>query len=248
MLYQEIAADMISNHISIKEKNVLEIGGAGLEAAKKFLFYGAKHVTVTNIGHGIDKAEKAENITTMYANALQLDEVFDEPFDIIFGVAILEHIPKPEQYLHQIYNMLKPGGYVCLTGGPIWTGPRGHHVWAIGENMHYKFSDITKNPVPNWAHLLMSSSELFKELTVHLDIPSTDAKKIVEWIYNGNNINRLSSSTLRRTIYESKLNVVEYQENRQDIPNDIHKKLTIKCGIENDYGVAGIQVVLQKPL
>lgn len=247
IFYKEIPAYMLAEHTSIRGKNILEIGGgAKLESAKKFLDFGAEHVTVTNIGHGIEKAESHEKITTMYANALYLDEVFNEPFDIVYGVAVLEHIPKPEHYLQQIYKVLKPGGYACLTGGPIWTGPLGHHLWAKCETMHYRFADRASNPVPDWGHLLLSEEEMQRGLVENGLVPEKDAEKIVEWMYHTKNINRLNYSELIKSFENSQFKIIELKENKKNLSDDLKKILEMKHGEKNDYNVFGIQIVLYK--
>lgn len=247
MFYKEIPVYMLEEHTRMHGKKVLEIGGgAKLESAKKFLEFGAEQVTVTNIGHGINKAEKHDKVTTMYANALHLDETFDEPFDIVYGVAVLEHIPDPEQYLQQIYGLLNPGGYVCLTGGPIWTGPLGHHLWAKCETVHYRFADRACNPIPDWGHLLLSKDEMRNGLMVNESVPPEDADKIVNWVYHTKNINRLTHAQIIESFHNSKFQIAELKENRKSIPEELHKLLKMKHGKENDYGVFGIQVVLKK--
>ncbi len=47
----------------------------------------------------------------------------NESVDIVSSMAILEHLDNPEQYLREVYRILRPGGVLVMTIPSVWAKP-----------------------------------------------------------------------------------------------------------------------------
>jgi SAM-dependent methyltransferase len=130
--HQSSAHRVLSRYIPFKGKDVLEIGGSQSgESAEPFLKDGAASVTVTGLDRVADKEFVSGQLRFLRADALSLSSVFRPgSFDVLYGLSIVEHIPTPEVLLDEVYRVLKPGGVAYFEGNPIWSSPKGHHLWV----------------------------------------------------------------------------------------------------------------------
>lgn len=62
-------------------------------------------------------------VETVVAEAEQLPFP-DESFDLVFGHAVLHHIPDLEQAMREFFRVLKPGGVIAFCGEPSRNGDR----------------------------------------------------------------------------------------------------------------------------
>lgn len=76
-----------------------------------------------------------------------LDSIEDHSVDIVASDAVFEHIRNMPGVLQEIYRLLKPGGGLYATFGPLWNCWGGDHVSG---------SDILEN---GYNHLLLSHEE-----------------------------------------------------------------------------------------
>ncbi len=175
------------DRVDIRGKRVLEIGSDfHLASARLFMANGADSVVTTNIGDWKSDEPIPEGIEFKVCDAS--DAEFEEGcFDIIYGIAIIEHVPDFEKLCASLKKILKPGGIIYLQGCPLWAGTLGHHVWYTSQAddntpaVQYSFTE--HNPIPDWAHLAMSPDEL-TTLLIDDGIPLDDAKGIVKYVYN----------------------------------------------------------------
>jgi len=65
----------------------------------------------------------SDQLTTVVCDAEQLP-FDDDTFDIVFGHAVLHHIPDLEQAFREFRRVLRPGGVVAFAGEPSETGDR----------------------------------------------------------------------------------------------------------------------------
>ncbi len=97
---------------------VLEIGcGTGTTAIN--LAPHVAHITATDISTNMldiarHKAAGINNVTFKLANAEQLPET-DQPMDVVLAHSILHLVRQPDQVLHHLAAVLKPGGYLVST-------------------------------------------------------------------------------------------------------------------------------------
>lgn len=184
------------NKISpLRGRRILDIGasphGYALEAA---LDMGASEY----FGIGLDIHENFTIETeTGLANLAYMDAeklIFDDnSFDFIVSMSTFEHIGNLNLTLKEFHRVLKPGlGMVLINFEPIWTCSYGHHLHHFGE--------ISKL-VPAWSHLLWTKAEMTDYLSncwpSDAPISISDA---VEWIYEGNALNRKGIREMREII------------------------------------------------
>lgn len=210
MAYREDTVAALAQRTDLRGRRVLEIGGdARGETARLLLAAGAREVVVTNVGHGIADGAAEPGILFRRADARALHEHFPPgAFDAAIGIAVAEHIPEPARWTASLARVLAPGALAAVHGGPIWSGPAGHHCFAQVEGRSYRFSD-NSNPIRPWEHLLHDAASLARVLVEERGLPPPDAEAIVQFVYRGRNINRIPYSALLRGLGAGGLTVAE---------------------------------------
>src|ERR1700761_3211749 len=176
---------------SFEGATVLEIG-ADKEgfAAQMLVDAGARHVISTNFGAKWPR-EAGGPIERMRLDARYMPATFAAgSVDIVFGVAVLEHIDRLDMFFEGASHVLNGGGTMYAHGGPIWTSAKGHHVGLKGEAMHYRFGTPQTNPIRDWSHLVLDKKTLAEDLAAR-DVPPGDAAAIAEQIYEADDRNRI---------------------------------------------------------
>ncbi|MFY9469832.1 MAG: class I SAM-dependent methyltransferase [Solirubrobacterales bacterium] len=64
-----------------------------------------------------------DRVTTLHTEAEGFDFA-DESFDIVFGHAVLHHLPDLQESFDEFHRLLKPGGMIFFAGEPSATGDR----------------------------------------------------------------------------------------------------------------------------
>lgn len=197
MDYRRHNVDLLRQHGDIAGKRVLEIGGdARGDTARMLIEAGAREVVVTNAGHGIVTGRLSDAITFRKVDARRLHEAFlPGAFGAAFGVAVAEHIPDPAGWVASLARVLAPGAPALIHGGPIWSGPHGHHVWVSVEGTDYRFTDKS-NPLDAWDHLLHDQASLIEHLVSQKALPRAHAVAIAHGVHVDLNINRVSFNQL----------------------------------------------------
>jgi len=259
--FQRMPHRVLARYVAIAGTQVLEIGGAqACISARAFLDDGAAGVTVTGLDHVAEESESADRrLRIMKADALDLRRHFEaDCFDLVFGLSVIEHIPHPDRLLVEVDRVLKPGGLALFEGYPLWWSPLGHHLWVAAwggryagkTSASYLFTGVPRvratNPVPDWAHLLMEREELEHYLALR-SLPPPDIGCIADWIYEADDINRLSTPELMRCYTTSPLTVLEAAVRRVDVPETTLHDLRRRHGDGCDFGAGGLTVVLRKP-
>ena len=101
----------------IQGKRVLEVGSDyHLISARLFQANGAAEVVATNLGDWTSDAPLPEGVKVLVGDVADLaDTVLDlASFDIIYGVAILEHISDLDRVAAALKRLLKPDGIAYL--------------------------------------------------------------------------------------------------------------------------------------
>ena len=259
--HQLSAYRALSRYSSFNGKNILEIGGAqSCDSAYPFLIDGAASAIVTGLDHiSEEKISSEYNLRVMRADALKLASIFKpNQFDVVYGLSVIEHIPTPKIFLDQVYSVLKPGGLAYFEGDPIWSSPKGHHLWIATwggpykdkTSANYLFSEwadaASTNPLPNWSHLLMTPSQM-KEYLTEKSIPAQDIDCIIDWVYHSNEVNRIDMTKIAEAYTNSGLTVLEANCVRVDVPETTLANLRRQYGDGIDYGINGVTYVLSKP-
>lgn len=259
--HQLSAHRALSRYSSFRGKNILEIGGAqSCDSAYPFLMDGAASAIVTGLDHiSEEKISSEYNLRVMRADALQLTSLFEpNQFDVVYGLSIVEHIPTPKVFLDQVYSVLKPGGLAYFEGDPIWSSPKGHHLWVATwggpyknrTSANYLFSEwagaASTNPLPDWSHLLMAPDQM-KEYLAEKSIPAQDIDCIIDWVFHSNEVNRIDMTEIAEAYTNSGLIVLEANSVRVDVPGTTLADLRRRYGDGIDYGINGVTYVLAKP-
>lgn len=130
-------------------------------------------------------------------------------FDLVIGLAVLEHIRPLKDVLEGIWRVTRNNGLVYLHGGPLWFSRKGHHLVVVGETgRRYHFSNRVGciNPIDDWDHLRLEPVDLQAKLVLRGCSP-TDAQAIVHCVYNTESINRYSAQEIRTLFDESRLSI-----------------------------------------
>lgn len=221
--YQIEEFEKFSDRIDVRGKRVLEIGSDyHLSSARLFMANGADSVVCTNFGEWVSDEPMPEGVEFRAGDASDI-ELPDQSVDVVYGIAVIEHIPDLERLCKAIKRILKPDGIAYLQGCPMWAGSIGHHVWcspdteegayeaifAAGggkksKQMQYSFTE--NNPIPDWAHLVLTPAELEHHLTQEKGLPESHARVITRCVYNlddtaaGSNSNFLSASDVLKAM------------------------------------------------
>ena len=153
--------EQLLSRISVEGKTVVEIGSDQyLVTARLLISNGATKVYTYNYsGDWVvreDVPEEIEFIVGDFADAA-LDP---GSVDLVYSIAVLEHIIDYDKVLTKITECLKPSGRFYMQGEPLWAGPRGHHLWYHPEGESIPFTFHGRNPIPDWSHLVHSPEEL----------------------------------------------------------------------------------------
>lgn len=134
--------DLGRSQVAIKTRKVLgkhphferglEIGsGTGYFSLNMMQNGYLDEVVCTDISQGmldvVDRSAEmlgyGDRVTTLHTEAEGFDFP-DESFDLIFGHAVLHHLPDLQESFNEFFRLLKPGGMVFFAGEPSETGDR----------------------------------------------------------------------------------------------------------------------------
>ena len=248
--------------IDVRGKRVLEIGSDfHLATARLFAANGAEHVVATNIGDWHSDEPTPANVEFRVGDVGDID-ADDLSFDIVYGIAILEHIPDLEKVAVAIRRLLRPTGIAYLQGCPLWPGTLGHHVFVTLEQVEdskrtfssgggqksieviYSFADPAKNPIPNWAHLALKPNEL-ADLLVDKGVGKEHAQAIIRYVFNtdramtGSCSNYMSASEIIST-FENHFQIDVDRIISDDSPNEFFEIARAQYG-ELDLRTLGLR-------
>lgn len=237
----------LASRFDLRGKSVLEVGSDwhGV-AAEVLLDAGAASVVCSNITPRWPEFERNGAKTRARADAMRLASVFEaNSFDLVFGIAVLEHIQGIAEFLEQAAKVLKPQGVFYGHGGPIWSCAGGHHVWVDCEDRHYHFSDPT-NPIGPWRHLVNDAASLEAELAA-AGIPAEHARRIARYVYVDDFINRVSYARMKEIVRRGPLETMEVRETsfRAPPPELLEQIERGPFGGQGRYDVTGLTFVLR---
>jgi ubiquinone/menaquinone biosynthesis C-methylase UbiE len=80
----------------------------------------------------------ADRVETVHTEAEGLPFV-DESFDLVFGHAIIHHLPDLQESFNEFYRVLKPGGMIFFAGEP---SERGDKIARVPKQVGHRLSPI----------------------------------------------------------------------------------------------------------
>ena len=155
-----------------------------IDYAKFFLKFDAKWVYFAN---PLFSFQKLENFDITKLNFFEISKIPDNSVDMVIGLEILEHIRDFGNFVFHLNRITTKDAHIELQGSPMWTSPNGHHIWLP----KYKFNEIS-NPFKPWEHLIYNDKYEIKNALLSKGYDENDSKEISDWIYNDNEINRIS--------------------------------------------------------
>lgn len=88
-----------------------------------------KDVTaIDKLSEGLDERAINEGIKFFQMDASDL-QFEDESFDFVFSYDSFEHFSNPEKVLTEAIRVVKKGGYIFLSFGPLYYSPLGEHAY-----------------------------------------------------------------------------------------------------------------------
>ena len=254
--------DICQQKISLKNLDVLEIGGAlpaslVIEHLKCKSWTGVeapsydKELGEANQFHR-NKAEKelirmlGNRYRHFYCNAEDLGEMHREKYDLIFSIACFEHISRLPLALEKMLNYLKPGGKLFTMHSPIWSAFDGHHL-PIGIPKRFNSSRDEQSYIfKPWGHLLQNRSETYSDICKRFD--TLFAEEVIYNTFNSNHINRYFSEDYSTIFKTSGFEIQEYQITFPRNPTPmIQDQLESRYPGYKEFSNNGIYAILRKP-
>lgn len=237
--------ESLARYRSLAGAVVLEIGAdPDSISARMLVDAGARQVISTNFDPEWTEARDGA-VERRPLDAREIAQGFaPQSIDVVFGVAVLEHIGGLDRFFAGVRHALKPGGLMYAHGGPVWTSARGHHVIVKDGTRPYRFGVDAMNPIRDWTHLVLSRQEMIEDLVAR-DVPPADAEKIGFRVYDDDDVNRLGFKSICGIFDASGLSLVERLENafKPPPPGLLARIERGPYGGEERYDVTGVTFV-----
>ncbi|MBU1211353.1 MAG: class I SAM-dependent methyltransferase [Alphaproteobacteria bacterium] len=239
----------LTNHLTLSNLRILEIGGDRWRyVSNKFVDAGAEHVETINIVPGWpDQKFVAPKIYSRQLDCRKLTECYPlETFDLVFGIAVGEHISGIDLFLAEAEKVLKPNGFLYIHGGPVWSATKGHHLYhKVGDRL-FTFHD-SDCPINRWEHLMYDRQELARLMSTR-GVESTVASQLADWVFDTDEQNRLVYSKLTSLFDSCSLELVQRIDNAFFSPSDAELEAIVANGYdpEDRYDVSGVIHIMRK--
>ena len=191
-------------------ERALEIGAGGFATAIELAranpnkeFYGVDFVLSPLALENL--ADAPRNLTVVKHDARDLAIFAEGYFDIVYSIAVMEHIRELELHLRETWRILKPGGSYWFWQAPFWSCSRGHHFRHGAVDC----------PIPHYAHLYMSPDEL-KSLLRDNGHEAEKAESVVSFIYDRGDLSRMGRSETRNVIENSSFEIAAWEDDEDD--------------------------------
>lgn len=187
----------IETFIDLEGKRVLEIGASPTNPAIGDYLTREKGCHYTGLNIAPFKYDSRPDMDMVCSDIHAVD--FDpESFDLVFSIAVWEHIPNPLPLFDQIAGWLRPSGihYGIFQN---WTSSIGHHIFAPRFPQHF---------VPDWAQMLYPDAASMAAALEQGGAPAEDARAIAAFSHDSPEINRVASRDFVRTIMGGPLEVL----------------------------------------
>jgi 2-polyprenyl-6-hydroxyphenyl methylase / 3-demethylubiquinone-9 3-methyltransferase len=115
-----IRLQFITNHVSLQDKHVLDIGCGGGILAEAMAKAGANITAIDASKENISTASEhaSENkleLNYLVSTAEAFSETNQRKFDLITCMELLEHVPDPASIIQACSRMSKPGGHIIFS-------------------------------------------------------------------------------------------------------------------------------------
>lgn len=120
----------------------------------------------------------SQQIVTFVEDSITNSRLEDASFDLICSWDVLEHIPDSRSMFHEMWRLLKPGGFMFHEYNPFFSLTGGHSLCTL---------DFP------WGHVLLEATD-FK---TYLETFRPEEAEVA-WSFYTNNLNRMSLNDFRR--------------------------------------------------
>lgn len=141
--------------VDFRDKTVLDVGCGTGALCVEAVRLGARQVTGVDLDVSAAREHIAtahgdvEGIVELISSGGSLSEIGKRQFDLVISKDSFEHYADPEQFIHTIKGLMRPGGELLIGFGPLWKSPTGGHIGYM-----------TGFP---WAHLIFPEQVIFDE-------------------------------------------------------------------------------------
>jgi len=236
----------IDGRYSFKGKTVFEIGAdINLECAQAALKLGAKSVYAAN-PKIIPEKSPHKRLTIIKDLGENLNSKVT--FDLIYGVALLEHVLNPEELARKVLMLLKKDGKAYLQGNPFWTGPTGNHVYVktASKFYHHTNENAGYTVFDNWYHLTYPSKGDFTEYMLSKGVTQEDILPIYKNVFEHPHISRLAPTEVIKAFTDIKeFDVDVLRLYTEEEPNEYYNIAKSKY-TEDDLKTRGVTLLISK--
>lgn len=152
-----------------------------------------------------DTARTGGPVVAVAASAAEIP-LGDGSADAAFSCNAFQHIRPVDEVLAELARVLRSGGTVYASFGPVWSAPDGAQVenLVVGER---RYDFWTDSLLPAWAHLVLDPLEL--ELALQPVHGGALAAALANWVADSTWINRLPLHALLDCVGRSELELID---------------------------------------
>lgn len=185
--------------------------------------------------------EAMPNVRTATVDARKID-LPPESVDLMFSIALMEHIAELADCLEAVHRALRPGGVYFFIQAPFWSCAQGHH---------FRHSDeVTYQYIPKYSHLT-KDRDAFGAMLRNGPKPPFDIDGCVRSIFDRADLSRLGLRATRASVESGPLQVLRWQEIADRRYDDAAAKTAFPELLYpfrfEELAVSGAEVVLRKP-
>jgi SAM-dependent methyltransferase len=199
--YVQHHVDQAARHSAdARGKRVLVVGCNEGREVSLFLDAGAREAWGIDVIDEVGSAYPREraHYLRMSAEAMDLD---DNMFEIVFCLATMEHISRPDAALPEIARVTAPEGLLYVVSSPLWHSRYGHHKGDI--------FDVDRYP---WIHLRFDAETLKRMCsTGEIEYPESvaDVAADIDYMMSSEHFNKRPAQEYVRICSELEEVVIE---------------------------------------
>jgi SAM-dependent methyltransferase len=179
-------------------------------------------------------------LASIDAMAIDLDSTST---DLVFSVAVMEHIAGLDSCLAETHRILRPGGTHYYIQAPFWSCAQGHHF------RHW--DDTTFEFIPKYAHLTMTPEALGNHLAAGPQ-PPFDIDECIARIYHRDDLSRLGRDKTKAIVANSRFDIASWE----DYPDRRYDEMLADAAFprlleplrREELGIGGAYIRLRRPL
>jgi SAM-dependent methyltransferase len=123
----------------VHDKVVIDFGCGGGEHSLELARFCKRVIGLEIVDRYIESAR--EQARQLGITNVQFCRQATEQADVILSMDAFEHFSDLAGILEQMYDLLKPGGFVLASFGPTWFHPYGGHLFSVFPWAHLIFSE-----------------------------------------------------------------------------------------------------------